>query len=414
MVAFARIVAAARRAVFVWSMGITQYTTGEEAVCAILNLALTKGFVGREGCGVMPIRGHSGVQGGAEMGAYATVFPGSVPITPASAAHFAALWGFTVPDTPDLTAPQMIDAAAAGRLDALLSVGGNFLEVLPDPAYVQTALERVPLRIHMDIVLSRQMLLDPADTVLLLPATTRYEIPGGVTETTTERRVIFSPEIPGPRIGEARSEADVFMDLARRVRPDLAALLYFADTAAIRGEIARVIPQYDGIQHLQQAGDQFQYGGAHLCAGWRFPTADGKAHFSVVALPCEQLPPGAFRVTTRRGKQFNSMIHERKDMITGAQRDAVFMSREDAERLGLQAGDPITLRNEIGQYCGRVFLAPVKPGNLQIHWPEGNVLIRRDLRSPDAGIPDYNALAWLESGQVDDIAAAGAHDAGAP
>jgi anaerobic selenocysteine-containing dehydrogenase len=108
------------------------------------------------------------------------------------------------------------------------------------------------------------------------------------------------------------------------------------------------------------------------------------------------------------------MIHERKDMITGAQRDAVFMSREDAERLGLQAGDPITLRNEIGQYCGRVFLAPVKPGNLQIHWPEGNVLIRRDLRSPDAGIPDYNALAWLESGQVDDIAAAGAHDAGAP
>jgi anaerobic selenocysteine-containing dehydrogenase len=290
----------------------------------------------------------------------------------------------------------MIDAAARGQLDLLVSVGGNFLEVLPEPDYVQAALERVPLRVHMDIVLTRQMLLDPAETVLLLPATTRYEIPGGVTETTTERRVIFSPEIDGPRIGEARSEGDVFLDLARRVRPELAAQLRFADMAAMRAEIARAVPMYEGIQQLAQAGDQFQYGGPHLCADWRFPTADGKAHFSVVALPHEQIPPGAFRVTTRRGKQFNSMIHERKDMITGATRESVFISQADAERLGLHEGEAVTLRNAIGQFQGRVFIAPVKPGNIQIHWPEGNVLIQRDRRSPVAGIPDYNALAWLE------------------
>jgi anaerobic selenocysteine-containing dehydrogenase len=268
--------------------------------------------------------------------------------------------------------------------------------VLPEPDFVQAALERVPLRVHMDIVLTRQMLLEPADTVLLLPATTRYEIPGGVTETTTERRVIFSPEIAGPRIAEARSEGDVFLDLARRVRPELADRLGLADMAAVRAEIARVIPFYDGIQHLSAMGDQFQYGGPHLCAGWRFPTPDGKAHFSVVEPANNSLPEGAFRVTTRRGKQFNSMVHEQKDMITGALREAVFLSREDAARLGLREGDPITLHNEIGRYQGRVFLAPVKPGNIQIHWPEGNVLIRRDHRSPEAGIPDYNALAWIE------------------
>jgi molybdopterin-dependent oxidoreductase alpha subunit len=415
MAAFARMIGAAQRAIFVWSMGITQHTTGEDAVRAIVNLALTRGFVGRAGCGVMPIRGHSGVQGGAEMGAYATVFPGGVPIDQSSAARFAELWGFAVPATRGMTAPEMIDAAADGRLDLLVSVGGNFLEVLPEPAYVQEALERVPLRVHMDIVLSRQMLLDPAETVLLLPATTRYEIPGGVTETSTERRVIFSPEIPGRRIGEARPEGDVFLDLARRVRPDLAAQLHFVDTAAMRDEIAHVIPLYDGIQHLAQAGDQFQYGGPHLCADWRFPTADGKAHFSKVAPPQDQLPAGAFRVTTRRGKQFNSMIHEQKDMITGAPREAVFISPEDAKRLGLQAGDPVTLHNAIGQYQGRVFIAPVKPGNLQIHWPEGNVLIRRDRRSPVAGIPDYNALAWLEKGApAAGVAAPSATPAGAP
>src|SRR4028118_305901 len=94
----------------------------------------------------------------------------------------------------------------------------------------------------MDIILSSDLLVEPADTVVLLPATTRYEVPGGVTETSTERRVIFSPEIPGPRIGEARPEWEVFIELAKRVRPDLADKISFDGTAAIRREIAQVIP----------------------------------------------------------------------------------------------------------------------------------------------------------------------------
>ncbi|GAB4282596.1 MAG: hypothetical protein Fur0025_11940 [Oscillatoriaceae cyanobacterium] len=77
MAAFAQMVQSAEKAVFVWSMGITQHECGEDNVRAIINLALTKGFVGREGCGLMPIRGHSGVQGGAEMGCYSTAFPGN-------------------------------------------------------------------------------------------------------------------------------------------------------------------------------------------------------------------------------------------------------------------------------------------------------------------------------------------------
>ena len=103
----------------------------------------------------------------------------------------------------------------------LFSAGGNFLEVMPEPKFVEEALGRVPLRVHMDIVTSSQMLVDPADEVILLPAATRYETPGGVTETSTERRIIFSPEVKGRRIGEARAEWEVFFDLARRVRPEL-------------------------------------------------------------------------------------------------------------------------------------------------------------------------------------------------
>ena len=396
MLDLARMLGEARNAVLIWSMGVTQHEFGEDNVRAIINLGLTKGFVGRDKCGLMPVRGHSGVQGGAEMGAYSTVFPGGAPIDEANARRFSDLWGFKVPESKGMTAVEMIDAAHQGRLDVLVSSGGNYLEVLPDPNYVATALERVPMRVHMDIVLSSQMLLDPADTVVLLPAQTRYEMAGGVTETSTERRVIFSPEIPGPRIGEARAEWEVWVDLAKRVRPDLAEQVHYDSTAAIRKDIARAIPSYDGIQHLAKEGDQFQYGGPHLAAGWKFPTADGKAHFSRIALPDMEVPEGRFVVTTRRGKQFNSMVHELKDALTGAAREAVMISAADARRLGLANGDRVVLRNDLAEYHGRALIAPVQPGNLEIHWPEGEVLIDSRRRSPLSGIPDYNAIVSIE------------------
>ncbi|MQA92632.1 MAG: FdhF/YdeP family oxidoreductase [Gemmatimonas sp.] len=393
---FAQMLARANTAVFVWSMGITQHEFGEDNVRAIVNLALTKGFVGRDKCGVMPIRGHSGVQGGAEMGAYATVLPGGLPLNEESAGHFSELWGFPVRSTRGMTAPEMIDAGHDGELDVLLSSGGNFLEVLPEPRYCEEALARIPLRVHLDIVMSSQMLVEPAETVVLLPACTRYEMPGGVTETTTERRVVFSPEIPGPRIGEARPEWEVFLDLARRVVPERADKLQFENTAAIRVAIAEAIPFYEGIQHLSEFGDQFQYGGSHLCLDWKFPTPDGKARFSAVELPRIEVPNEHFIVATRRGKQFNSMVHERRDALTGAAREAVLISRPDAARLGIGNGTSVVLRNEIGEFRGRATLAPVTPGSLQVHWPEGLVLIDRRVRSAQGGIPDYNAIVTLE------------------
>ncbi|MFP6617135.1 MAG: molybdopterin-dependent oxidoreductase, partial [Candidatus Hydrogenedentota bacterium] len=392
----AALVGKADKAVFVWSMGITQHECGVDNVRAIVNLALTRGFVGRKGCGLMPIRGHSGVQGGAEMGAYSTAFPGGVAVNAENAVALGEQWGFSVPDAPGLMTADMLDAADRGELDAMFSVGGNFLEVMPDPKFVESALGKIPLRVHMDIVLTKQMFVDPAQTVVILPATTRYEIPGGVTQTSTERRVMFSPEIPGRRIGEARPEWEVFLDLARRVRPEIAGKLGFETTADIREEIAEVVPFYDGIQGLSKKGDQFQYGGEHLCAGWKFGTSDGKAHFSVLENKLSEIPDGYFAVSTRRGKQFNSIVQAEKDAITGAGRDAVLMNAEDAGGLGLRLGDSITLENDQGSYRGKVYPVPIARRHLQIHWPEGNVLIDRNRRSPQAGVPDYNALVRIK------------------
>src|ERR687896_543913 len=139
-----------------------------------------------------------------------------------------------------LSAAEMVEAAGRGELDVLWSIGGNFLDTLPDPLAVRTALERVPLRVHQDIMVSSQMLADPGDEVLLLPAATRYEQEGGGTETTTERRICFSPEIRHPQVGEARTEWRNLLDLAARGDPARAPdLCSFGSGTEIRREIAR-------------------------------------------------------------------------------------------------------------------------------------------------------------------------------
>ena len=394
--AFVDLYAGAKASVLVWSMGITQHRDAVQGVRGIVNVALARGNVGRDGAGLMPIRGHSGVQGGAEMGAYATAFPGGVDITAESADRLGEQWGFAVPPRNGWTAAEMLEAAARRQLDVLFVDGGNFLEVLPDPARVAEALGRVPLRVHQDIILTSQMLV-PGDDVILLPAATRYEQEGGGTETTTERRVAFSPQIGEPP-GLARSEWRVFAELASRVRPDLAARFSWEDNVALRREIAAVVPTYAGIENLAATGDAIQWGGRHLCEGGQFPLPGGRARFTVVRSSPPARPPGSFLVSTRRGRQFNSMVLADVDPLTGAARDAVYLDESDARALHLAEGDRVRLTSATGEFVGRVKVVRLPPGTVQVHWPEGNVLIAAgpDHREPGSQVPDYNTVAALE------------------
>ena len=179
--------------------------------------------------------------------------------------------------------------------------------------------------------------------------------------------------------------------VARKLDPEKAGKVFsWRDTQDIRDEIDRVCPTYRGIGNLRKKGDNFQYGGARLLAE-RFLTPDGRGHFSAMDLPESKVPDGQFFLTTRRGKQFNSIIQSNMDPITGARRDEVMMAPEDAARLRLVNGDAIVLRNPFGEFQGKVKIDRIKPGCLQAHWPEVNVLIPAGRLDP-SGVPDYNAV----------------------
>jgi anaerobic selenocysteine-containing dehydrogenase len=157
------------------------------------------------------------------------------------------------------------------------------------------------------------------------------------------------------------------------------------------------VPAYAGIERLERTGDAIQWGGRHLCAGGRFPTPSGRGRFSVVDVRPPELAPGTFFVSTRRGKQFNSMVFAATDPLTGAGRDAVFIDHGDAAELGIRDGDRVTLRSETGCYDGTARLVRLPARTLQVHWPEGNVLVAAgpQHREPGSGVPDYNAIVTI-------------------
>jgi predicted molibdopterin-dependent oxidoreductase YjgC len=290
----------------------------------------------------------------------------------------------------------MMEAAARGEIDFLYNVGGNLFAVLPDPNWVREAFDKVKVRIHQDIVFNTSTVLE-GDVVLVLPAQTRYEQRGGGTSTSTERRVRFSPEIPGhPQVGECRPEWEIPAQIAAAAFPKRATQLGWRDAGEIRVEMDVAMPLYKGIAGLKQAGDWIQWGGPYLFADLKFPMPDGRARFTVLEPVRIEVPDGHLYLTTRRGKQFNSIVIKDHDPVQGGkQRDDLLISGADLVKLGMEDGERARLVNETGTFDVTLRKADIRPGVVQAYWPECNVVIGRRI-DPRSEEPDYNAVVRVE------------------
>ncbi|HEY1586475.1 MAG TPA: molybdopterin dinucleotide binding domain-containing protein, partial [Polyangia bacterium] len=394
---FAEMYGAADRAVLLYSMGLTQYAFGVDNVKMVVNLALSRGNIGREKTGIIPIRGHSGVQGTAECGVDSDKLPGGVDITDENCAKFEAAWGHPIPRNKGLKAAHALDASARGEIDLMYLVGGNFLDTMPDPENARRGLARPRVRIHQDIVLNTSTLVDAEELVLVLPAQTRYE--SGGTSTSTERRVRYSPAIEDPNgvnIAEARAEWQIPALIGRALRPLQKALFAWQSPADVRAEMGRTMPLYAGIEGLTAEGQWVQWGGARLGQNGFPNMPDGRARFSTVPIPAPALPAGKLMLATRRGKQFNSITYGQKDPITASKRrDVVLFSAEDLAELGIPDGERVVLRSDTGTMEATARIGPCRRKHAQAFWPEANVLLSRSY-DPVSGEPDYNAVVSVE------------------
>jgi len=402
IIELAELLARSKNAVFAWALGLTMHSFATDNISQVANLALLRGYLGRKNSGLMPFRGHSSVQGSGEMGADPFVLPGS-GFDEENAKRMEQIWGFELPkwqgDIVGVTLENIVLPDDHERKIKLYYLsGGNFLETMPDPDFVEKALSELDIRVHQDIILNTSTLVDAKEAVIVLPAKTRYEQEGGGTSTSTERMVYFSPQIEGNKneIEEARAEWKIYIDLAKRVKPETAHLVEFTSGQEIRDEIAIANRDYDGIQHLKKQGDVFQWGGAWLCEGGVCPTSDGKGNLISVEIPELGKKEGQFVVTSRRGKQFNSMVYKETDPFNGADRYDVLMNAEDAKQISIAEGEGIVVYNGFGVFQGRAKFVDIARGNLEVHFPEGNFLLPRGRYEKYAGIPDYNITVTVE------------------
>jgi len=364
----------ARRGVLLWAMGLTHHVHGVDNVLALANLALARGWLGRPGSGLLPIRGHSNVQG-----------VGSVGVTPQLKAAFAArmeeLYGIPTARTAGLDTYASMAAAAEGRMRAAVLLGGNLFASNPDRAWAGAALRRLALTVSLTTKLNEGHVHGRGQTAIILPVLARDEESQCTTQESMFNFVRLSEGGEPAVDGDLRSEVEVIAALAELLLPpgrfDWSA---FRSHQRLRQEMAKMVPGYAAIGEIDQTRREFHVAGRVLHAP-PFPTGDGKAHFQVTPLPAFAPPPGEFRLMTVRSEgQFNTVVYEEEDLYRGNRhRDVVMMAAEDAARLGLGEGDPVVVETETGRLRVTAAIAELRPGNLAMYYPEANALVPRRL-----------------------------------
>jgi len=382
----AEIYAASRGTLFLWAMGITHHAHGVRNVLAIANLALARGMAGRPGAGLLPIRGHSNVQG-----------VGSVGFTPALKSDFAAAmeraYGMRIAQTPGLTTFETMDAAHSGRLRVLFHLGGNLFGSNPDARHAREALSRVETTIFVSTKLNSGHVHGRGRATVILPVKTRDEEAQSTTQESMFNFVRLSEGKGKPASAELRSEVDVITDLAAFVLADGPIdWRRLRDHDAVRAEIARVVPGYGAIAEIGATRREFTVAGRTRHTP-EFPTPSGRARFHPTPLPEGALEASELRLMTIRSEgQFNTVVYEDEDIYRGqTRRDVVLMNEHDAAERGLSEGERARVASETGSMEVSVSFFDIARGNAAMYYPEANVLVPRVI-DPESGTPVFKSV----------------------
>lgn len=372
----------AKAGIALWAMGLTHHTHGVDNILALGNLWLGRGWLGKEGAGLLPIRGHSNVQGVGSMG----VAP---VLKEAFAKRLKELYDLPLlPPGQDTMASMR--AAASGRIQASLQLGGNLYGSNPDAPAAAKALQAIPFTALVSTKLNTNHAHGLGQTCVILPALTRDEEPQTTSQESMFNYVRYSEGGEPSLDGEMRSEVALLADLAQRILPagrfDWSR---FTHHAALREEIAQAVQGYEPLpqeQEFQVAGRTF-----HQPA---FATQDGKAHFAVTPLPAFAEAPGALRLMTLRSEgQFNTVVYEDEDLYRGIpRRDAVLVHEADARALGLKEGDRVKVRSAVGTMTATLYTTDIARGSCAMYCPEANVLVPSDL-DPRSKTPAFKHIS---------------------
>jgi molybdopterin-dependent oxidoreductase alpha subunit len=371
-----------------WTMGITHHLHGVENVQMIANLALLRGMIGRPHAGLLPIRGHSNVQG-----------MGSVGVTPllkqAIMARLEERLGIRGPDARGLDTMACIEACGRGELDTAVCLGGNLFGSNPDATFASRALGNLDLIAYLSTSLNTGHAWGTAKETLVLPVLPRDEEPQPTTQESMFSYVRLSDGGQARHQGP-RSEVSVLCALGRGVLGN-GGRLNWSDLEShqrIRALIAELIPGLEPMADIDRTRGEFHIAGRRLDTP-RFPTESGRARFHAVELPAVPAPRDRqLRLMTVRSEgQFNTVVYEEEDIYRGQERrDVILISPHDMQRWGLTRDQRVTVRSSVGELRGRLVRPyDIRPGNAVMYYPEANTLVPRDV-DPRSKTPAFKSV----------------------
>jgi molybdopterin-dependent oxidoreductase alpha subunit len=388
----AAVIAEAKRTIFAWAMGLTHHSSGVDNILALSNVALATGNVGKPGAGLLPIRGHSNVQG-----------VGSVGVAPALQdvvrQSLERIYNKKFPVTDGYDTHAMLEAAESGNIDVLIALGGNLWGSNPDLSWATAALQRIKTTVYLSTKLNPGHFHGVGDYTLVLPVLARDEEQQPTTQESMFNFVRMSEggEVNVP--GQMRAESHIICDLANRVLgAEPVDWQRLRDHEQVRKIIAEAIPGWSEIATMRNTGSEFTVGG-RIFHKPEFPTSSGKANMHRTPLPKIEGVAPLRLITLRSEGQFNTVVYEEHDLYRGIpHRHCVLMSAKDAHDLNINDGQRVKVRGEAGEMENvEAVIGSIRPGVVAMYYPEANMLIKANL-DPRSKTPAFkSAPVWIES-----------------
>ena len=390
--------ATAERSSILYTMGITQHTTGVDNVKSLANLAMLTGNVGKESTGVNPLRGQNNVQGACDLGGLPNVYPGYQAVTDQGVRRkFEEAWKAKLSDKIGLTVTEMLPAVLDGRVKALVVLGENPMVSDPDSLHVEKALKAVDFLVVIDIF--RTPTAELADVVL--PGTSFAEKDG--TFTNTERRVQMVRKAIGP-MGDSKPDWQIIQELSNCFGYPM----NFESPQAIQEEIAQLTPSYGGITYGRLEGDGLQWPcpdgdhpGTKFLHRGRFARGKGLFHAIEYQPPAETVDEEyPFQLTTGRlyvHYHTGTMTRNSPSLDQEIKECLLEMNPGDAAALGIRDGEMVTIASRRGSVTSRVKLTETvseKVVFMPFHFLESRAnILTNPAFDPIAKIPEYKVCA---------------------
>jgi len=406
----AAMLAESKGTIFAWAMGLTHHTWGVDNILALCNVAIATGHCGRVGAGLMPIRGHSNVQG-----------VGSVGFTPelqvAVREALEKSYATKFPETPGYDTHAMLMAAEQGEIETLIVLGGNLWGSNPDSDWAMRAMEKIKTIVYMSTKLNPGHFYGHGETTIILPVLARDEEPQATTQESMFNYVRMS-EGGEPNIaGQMRAESEVICDLANRVLGDKPVdWNRLRSHREVRQVISEVIPGWREIGVMDATSAEFSSSwplsfnkrasqartgeitiSGRIFHSPNFNTPSGKAIMHETPLP--EMIDALRLITLRSEGQFNTVVYEEYDLYRGIpHRHCILLSKADIARLRLKDGQRVKVRGEAGTLDNiEVVEGNIRSGVAAMFYPESNVLISARI-DPRSKTPAFKcAPIWIET-----------------